>query len=381
MDAEQAGKFFREKFGAEPDVIGSAPGRVNLIGEHTDYNGGQVLPMAIDRRTFVALRAKPGATSSRIVSDRQSTPADFDIGLISKGGQWWDYLTGVFAAFGSGGARLPQIEAAVTSDVPSGSGLGASAALELAASVAIGALVGDGRPLKDLAQLAWGVENKFVGVQCGVMDQFASALGETRRALHLWCDTLITEQVPMKEAVLIFDTATPVTLRASQYNQRRQECEEALRLLKARNPQLANLSAATPDEVRSAGLPENLQKRALHVTEENIRVSALADSLKASGEVSGPVLYSSHESLRTQYECSTEELDWFVDKSKKTFGVRGARLTGAGWGGCAIAVGDFDALTGAQRELASDYKSKFGREPKTWLTNAEQGAKVDMARK
>jgi len=337
--------------------------------------------MAIDRRTYVALRAKPGATSSCIVSDNQSTSAEFDIGLISKSGQWSDYLTGVFAAFGSGGARLPQIEAAVTTDLPAGSGLSSSAALELATSVALGALVGDRRPLKDLAQLSWGVENKFVGVQCGVMDQFASALGEKGRALHLWCDTLVTEQVPMKEAVLIFDTAAPRSLRASQYNVRRQECEEALRLMKERNPKLTNLSAATPDEVRAAGLPENLQKRALHVTEENIRVAALADSLKASGEVSGQALYSSHESLRTQFECSTEELDWFVDKSKKTFGVRGARLTGAGWGGCAIAVGDFDALTGAQRELASDYKVKFGREPKTWLTNAEQGAKVELAKK
>jgi galactokinase len=378
MNAEQARQYFRERYRAEPDVVGSAPGRVNLIGEHTDYNGGQVLPLAIDRRTYVALRAKPGASTSRVASDNQPTPAEFDVRSIAPAGEWWDYLTGVCAAFDSRGARIPQIEAVVTSDLPAGSGLSSSAALELAASVAIAAVIGNDQSLKDLALLSWAVETEFVGVACGVMDQFASALCERGRALHLWCDSLCTEQVEMKEAVLIFDVAVPRSLRASQFNQRRLECEEALRLLRDRNPKLTNLATAHPDEVRAARLPGTLEKRALHVTEENLRVGTLVESLKKFGSVSGETLYASHESLRYQYECSTPELDWFVDRAKRIVGVRGARLTGAGWGGCAIAVGDFEALTAAQHELISEYEASFGRKPRTWLTNAEEGAKVEL---
>ncbi|HEY4954427.1 MAG TPA: hypothetical protein VII02_06035, partial [Gemmatimonadaceae bacterium] len=196
--------------------------------------------------------------------------------------------------------------------------------------------------------------------------------------LHVWCDSLDTEQVKMREAVIVFDTAAPRSLSASQFNRRRLECQEALALLRQRNPKLQNLAAAHPDEVRAARLPGDLAKRALHVTEENVRVAEVVESLKTSGSVSGEALYASHESLRTQYDCSTAELDWFVDKAGKIPGVRGARLTGAGWGGCAIAVGSLEALTGAQRPLCSEYEASFGRKPRAWLTNAAQGAKLEM---
>jgi galactokinase len=378
MNVANARRLFRKVYGAEPDVIGSAPGRVNLIGEHTDFNGGQVLPFAIDRRTYVAMRARRDASVSRIVSESRSEAAEFDVRAIARSGQWWDCVSGVGAAFAAGGARLPQFDASVTSDLPTGAGLSSSAALELATSVSLAALVSDGRTLKDLALLSWGVENKFVGVACGIMDQFASALCEEGHALHICCDSLETEQVAMREAVLIFDTGAPRSLRASQYNQRRLECEEALRLLCQRNPKLANLASAHPDEVRRAGLPGDLEKRALHVTEENLRVGEVVASLKKSGLVPGDALYASHESLRVQYDCSTPELDWFVDTARTIDGVRGARLTGAGWGGCAIAVGSLDALTGARGQLSSGYEAAFGRKPRTWLTNAEWGARVEL---
>jgi galactokinase len=378
MNAGHARRYFREIYGAEANVIGSAPGRVNLIGEHTDYNGGQVLPLAIDRRTYVAMRARPDASMSHVVSDSQSAPVEFDVRSIARSGHWCDYVTGVCASLASRGVRLPQIEAIVTSDVPAGSGLASSAALELATSVALAALVSDNQSPKDLALLSWGAETGFVGVACGIMDQFASALCEEGHALHVWCDSLDTEQVRMREAVLIFDTAAPRSLRASQFNQRRLECQEALALLRQRNPKLQNLASAHPDEVRAARLPGDLAKRALHVTEENIRVGEVVESLKKYGSVPGEALYASHESLRTQYDCSTPELDWFVDKAGKTPGVRGARLTGAGWGGCAIAVGSLEALTGAQHPLCSEYEGSFGRKPRTWLTNAAQGATLEM---
>jgi len=376
MNTDDARQFFQETIGAEPESIASAPGRVNLIGEHTDYNGGQVLPIAIDRRTWVAMRTAPSAGRSRIVSTERGA-AEFDVNAIAKTGQWSDYITGVIAAFQSRGVRMPQIEAIVVSNLPTGSGLSSSAALEMSTAIAIAALVVQDLPLEELAMISWRVETQFVGVSCGVMDQFASALCERGRALHLWCDSLKTQQVPMKEAVLIFDTNLPHSLRSSQFNERQRECQEALGLLKQRNPQLQNLAAATPDEVRAAHLTSPLEKRALHVTAETRRVEKLVAALKKSGTMPGELLYESHESLRSLYECSTAELDWFVDRASKIDGVRGARLTGAGWGGCAIAVGQLAALEAAQPALISDYQKAFGRTPRVWLSHAEAGARLE----
>jgi galactokinase len=377
MNASDACEYFRQTFHGDPDVIGSAPGRVNLIGEHTDYNGGQVLPIAIDRRTYVAVRARPGASASKIVSDREPTTAEFDVRRVAPSANWWDYMTGVCVAMESAGSRLPQFEAIVQSDVPVGSGLSSSAALEVATAVALGQIAGD-KDLKKLALLSWHVETQFVGVACGVMDQFASALCLEGRALHLWCDTLETEQVTMPDAVLIFDTASPRSLRASEFNQRRAECEEALALLRRSRPSLSSLAAATTDEIRHAHLPRTINKRALHVVEENERVERVVTQLMQTHTVPGELLYQSHESLRDNYECSTPELDWFVDTVRGKKGVTGARLTGAGWGGCAIAVGDLDALTSAAGDLSSKYEDRFGRKPKTWLTRAGSGARIEV---
>jgi galactokinase len=377
MNATDARDYFRQVFGGSPDTIGSAPGRVNIIGEHTDYNGGQVLPIAIDRRTCVALRALPDGSVSRIVSHRESTAAEFDVRKCAASGEWWDYMTGVCAAMEGAGARLPQFEAIVHTDVPVGSGLSSSAALEVATAVALGQIVSEPPDMRKLALLSWHVETQFVGVASGVMDQFASALCREGHALHLWCDTLETEQVIMPDAVLIFDTASPRELRASQFNQRRAECEEALAVLRRSRPSLLHLAAASLDDVRRAELTPRIRKRALHVVEENARVEKLVMQLMQTRTVAGEILYQSHESLRDNYECSTPELDWFVDTVRGKPGVTGARLTGAGWGGCAIAVGDLDALAAAAEDLKSAYETRFGRKPGTWLTRAGSGARIE----
>jgi galactokinase len=269
------------------------------------------------------------------------------------------------------------MQAAVMSDVPAGSGLSSSAALEVATAVALSSLLRDAHTMKDLALLCWRVENQFVGVASGVMDQFASALCEDSCALHLWCDTLETEQVRTEEALLIFDTSVPRSLRSSQFNQRRAECEEALQLLRRGAPKLNSLAQATPEQVLAAKLPPTLEKRALHVTTETRRVEEVVSALRHSSKVPGQLLYDSHESLRMNYECSSPELDWFVERARVTKGVAGARLTGAGWGGCAIAVGDYHALSDAADDFKADYASKFGREAKTWLTHAAPGARLE----
>ena len=377
MNADHARDYFRRVFGGDPDIIGSAPGRVNLIGEHTDYNGGQVLPIAIDRRTYVAIRVRPDANVSRIVSDHESTSGEFDVRQVAASGKWWDYMTGVCALMQSAGTRVPQFEAVVRSDVPMGAGLSSSAALEVATAVSLGRIVDEPMDMRKLALLSWGVETQFVGVASGVMDQFASALCLEGHALHLWCDTLETEQVTMRDAVLIFDTASPRELRASQFNERRAECEAALAVLRRLRPSLLHLAAANLDEVRHADLSPLLRKRALHVVEENARVEKLVAQLRQTHAVVGELLYQSHESLRDNYECSTPELDWFVDAVRGKPGITGARLTGAGWGGCAIAVGDLDGLAAAASDISSAYEARFGRRPGTWLTRAGSGARIE----
>jgi galactokinase len=378
-EPDQLRSLFRREFKAEPDVSASAPGRVNIVGEHTDYNGGEVLPIAINRRVHFAARVAPKAAASTVYSSSEPAPGRFDASSPARTGEWSDYIAGVCAELTSRGIHIPQFEAAMVSDVPIGAGLSSSAAVEVAASVALTTLAGRSVELKELAIVSWRAENEFVGVGCGVMDQFASALCQSGRALHLWCDTLATETVRLDEHVLIFDTATPRSLRASEFNARRAECEQALALLRRKFPDLPNLAAATPRQIEDAGLPSVPRRRALHVVNEVARVHTVVDGLKATGRIPGEVLYESHESLRTLFECSTAQLDWFVDRMRGSPGVSGARLTGAGWGGCAIAVGERDHLTAAGEAAAVDYQREFGVKPRIWLTVASDGARVDAA--
>jgi galactokinase len=183
----------------------------------------------------------------------------------------------------------------------------------------------------------------------------------------------------MEECVLIFDTATQRSLLGSQFNARRSECEQALRLIKAKFPELRNLAGASLTEIEAADLPAVLHRRAVHVVEENSRVGTVVRALESSGRIPGGQLYESHESLRTQYECSSPQLDWFVERMKASEGISGARLTGAGWGGCAIAVGSMDALGAVGDATPAAYETKFGLKPRIWLTYASEGARIEAA--
>jgi galactokinase len=373
MVPEAVTDLYHRAFGDEPAVIASAPGRVNLIGEHTDYNGGEVLPIAISRRTWVAM-GNAGSLVSRAVSDTEEEAGEFKSPVRSRSGRWWDYVSG-HTSFP--GVTLPNADIAVTSDVPAGAGLSSSAALEVAAGIAYAALAGQSRSLRDVALDSWRLETQFVGVSCGIMDQFASALSRKGHALHIWCDTTDTEHVPFNESILIFDTAVPRSLRSSQFNTRQAECAEALEMLRKTNPGLENLAHASIDEIESANLPQNLADRAIHVVTETQRVQTAVQQLRDSGTISGDLLYASHASLRDRYKCSSRELDWFVDRAMQSPGIVGARLTGAGWGGCAIALGNPDALSDAGAAIAIEYQQAFNLEPRVWITEAENGAGIE----
>ena len=379
-DAQGVRALFVDRFGRAPDVVASAPGRVNLIGEHTDYNGGEVLPIAISRRTWVAAgRAKEKGAEPvlRAVSANQPEMGTAGLAAPIRSGEWWDYLTGAAAPLVEGAGRGESLDLAVVSDVPFAAGLSSSAAIEVAAALAVSAVLGRPMELEEAAMIAWRAETGFVGVACGIMDQFASALCRPGEALHLECDTAHYDFAPFGDTLLIFDTAIPRSLRTSHYNERRAECEAALRLLRERWPELPTLAAAEPAQVREARLPAPLHGRALHVSQETRRVRDAVAALRAGRRISRELLVGSHESLRDLYECSRPELDWVVERAITLPGVQGARLTGAGWGGCAIVVGDEEALREAGPLLAREYEARFALVPRLWLSGASSGARIE----
>jgi galactokinase len=377
--AERARSLFRATFGGDPVVIASAPGRVNLIGEHTDYNGGEVLPIAIQQRLCVAMAPGRGARS-RAVSAGQPAGGEFSVHGGHASGAWWDYVHGSLHELRTLGVDVPEVDVAVVSQVPAGAGLSSSAALEVAALTA--GLVTSGARLLDhhdaLAAIAHRVETGFVGVPCGMMDQTASAYSVENHALRVFCDSQIRELVPFHHEVLIVDTAVPRELRRSRYNERVAECQAALERLRLLDPALPDLAHATVELIDAANLVAPLHGRARHVVTETRRVGAFVDAL-AGHESLGPLLESSHRSLRDDFECSTPELDWVVAMASRTPAIDGARLTGAGWGGCAIVVGAAAALTALEAELPAAFRSRWKREPRTWRTHAEAGVDVEWA--
>lgn len=384
-------KLFSLAFGRRPAVVASAPGRVNLIGEHTDYNGGAVLPIAIARRTWVAMGHSRDA-ESRAVSRERGEAGTWRHADAKARHEWWDYVAGAVAAAESLGGGRRGREVAVASDVPIAAGLSSSAALEVATILAALALEGisvdpdpdavaggGGRVLREVALAAHRTETEFVGVACGIMDQFASALCREGHALHLKCDSGEASAVPFTRDVLIVDTMTPRALLHSAFNARRAECEAALAILRTLDPALTVLAHATPELLATAALPAPLDRRARHVVSENRRVRDFVQGCAegCTGDRLGALLNASHRSLRDDYECSSPELDWVAEHCVARVGIDGARLTGAGWGGCAIVVGDQWALREIAPNLSDAFETSWGRAPRTWLTTPNAGARIE----
>ncbi len=377
MNSVSIQDFFAKKFGESPTHIASAPARVNLIGEHTDYNGGEVLPIAIDHRTHVAVRARAEGEASRVASDTYDGFGSFNARKPAHSGEWWDYVAGVVRDLSSTGSAVPQLDIAVTSDVPAGAGLSSSAAIEVATALAISDLLGLDLSLQQAAEVAWRAETQFVGVPCGIMDQFASALARERSALHVWCDTIRTEHVRCDENVLIFDTGVSRGLRQSAFATRRDECARALAAIQRVRPEITQLAHASMADIDASGMHGDIRKRAMHVVEETSRVKQAVQALQQTGKIPGELLVASHNSLRDLYECSSPELDWFVEHALAQPGVRGARLTGAGWGGCAIATGAPEALSAAAAPLEEAYRARFPHQPRTWVVSPASGARIE----
>jgi galactokinase len=380
MDITQLSKQFASQFGASPAFVARAPGRVNLIGEHTDYNDGFVLPIAIDRD--VALIGAPRDDGRvRVYSTDFNQRAEFSLDRIDHDAQheWSNYLRGVADVLTQAGYALRGFDAVMKGDVPIASGLSSSAATEMATVMALTA-ASQGTPsaLKidgaKAAQFSQRAENQFVGVNCGIMDQFISSLGKAQHALMIDCRSLGYELVPMPSGatVLVVDTTAPRTLAGSAYNQRRAECEEGARLLGARS--LRDITAAEFDR-RAGELPPVIAKRCAHVVHESQRVLDAVGALKHDDvKTFGALMFQSHESLRDLYEVSSKELDAVVDIARGEPGVYGARMTGAGFGGCAIALVQDQHAGALARKVQAEYPRRTGRTPNVYACVASDGA-------
>ena len=383
-------KEFQNKFNRAPRWIVAAPGRVNVIGEHTDYNDGFVLPMAIERYAIMAADAPlPGSVSAAsvisIYDAHFQENATIDISApVTKGlPKWSNYIRGVLCGFQNRGVKIPALDVAFMSTVPLGGGLSSSAALEVCTATLMEAATGTTIDPIEKALLAQKAEHDFAGVPCGIMDQFISALGREGHLLLLDCRTRKTELVPMSDpsvALLVINTNVKHELSGGEYAERRAQCEEA-----ARNLGVKSLRDVTPDQLEKGKgkLSEVVYRRARHVIGEIERTVHAAEGVRASSWPSvGNLMYASHASLRDDYEVSCKELDDVVEIAEDIGykgGVYGCRMTGGGFGGCCVALVKADSVEAITKKIADDYKIKTGIEAAIFSFRPAAGATIIKA--
>ena len=380
---ERVVRAFRQRFGVPPDFVARGPGRVNLLGEHVDYNDGFVLPAAIDRATYVAFRPAGTPHTSLLALDLgEETSFDTKSVAAKQVSGWARYPAGMQWSLNAAGLDTPGMQAVFCSDVPRGAGLSSSASVEMAFGVAWEQLGGWTVPPMQMARLGQRAENQYVGVNCGIMDQFASACGVKDRALFLDCRASTWQEVhlPPEVSIVVADTSVRRSLTDSAYNDRRAACEEAVRILRDCLPGIRALRDVSVEQFnRHAGrLPEVVEKRARHVVEEIERTGSAAALLEA-GNVArfGELMNACHASLRDLYEVSCPELDVMVSLAQALPGCYGARLTGAGFGGCTVNLVAVEAAEAFARHLAAGYAAKTGLQPEITICRAADGAGVE----
>lgn len=371
---ERALSAYRERFARDPVVIASAPGRVNLIGEHTDYSGGFVLPCAIERRVAVALGPGDGALYSADYDDRQPLEPESDGGGPREDDGWARYPRGIVWALRQRGYTVPPVQCAIAGDVPRGAGLSSSAAFEAATALALDAHCGFGIPRVELALICQQAENDYVGVRGGIMDQYAALLCQAGAALLIDCRGVESQLVPLDLAaagltLVICDTRVERTLAATGYNARHAACERAARALgvpQLRDARPGDLGRLTGDALRYAR----------HVVTENQRVLAAVVALRRGDYTEfGRSMYASHTSLRDDFAVSTPELDAVV-RGAADLGAVGARLTGAGFGGCAIALIANERVDLLQQRVREAFAAHGFRAPAFYTTQPSPGAEI-----
>ena len=380
-------RAFYARFQRQPQIVVRAPGRVNLIGEHTDYNDGFVLPVAVEQAAWVAAspRDDPWATvrAVNMGNDEKIFPVDR---VPSSSGGWADYPQAIVWALLEQGLRPVGIDAVLLSDVPVGAGMSSSAAVELAFAYTWKQLSGFDMRRAELALLAQRAENEYVGVNCGIMDQMISACGKAGHAMLLDTRSLERGYFPLPDdtAIVVVDSLVRRSLAASEYNIRRAQCEQAVSILKEHMPEIEALRDVSSTNLEYLGhyLPEVVLRRARHVVLENGRVLNVAQALhRGDVKLVGALMVAGHRSLRDDYEVSIPELDALVEAAMEVTGCYGARLTGAGFGGCVVALAAMDAVPELQSHVNDVYEARFGKRPAVYVTRSTEGvSEVDVLR-
>lgn len=373
--------YFEEYFGHKPAVVAASPGRVNLIGEHTDYNNGFVLPMALSNINVVAVAPSPTG-KHRWIGSLGDTMIELDPADASKPGDpfWSNYVRGVICMMERRGITVPPVDMLVDSNVPRGGGLSSSAAFEVSACTALAALCGADIPPTERALIGQATEHEFVNVPCGIMDQFISANGRKDHALMLDCKDLSYQLIPMTDpdvSVLVIDSAVKHSLADGGYAARRKNCEEACTILG-----IPSLREATLDmlEEKKEALGDLCYRRARHVVGENLRVETFANAVRRGDwDAAGVAMRGSHASLKNDFEVSCAEVDTLVglaDTIPSAASVYGARMTGGGFGGCIVALVKSEDVEKVAQEMIEGYRNALGIETTYLITRPGEGARV-----
>ncbi len=374
-----ASALFETRFGRRPAVF-RAPGRVNLIGEHTDYNDGFVMPAAIGFYAYVAAAPRTDREIHVYAEDFNETKSlDLDSLAGPSSGHWSDYVRGVAAVLESAGSRLRGADLLIRSEVPMGSGLSSSAALEVSTALALLGVSSVHLPSDRIALNCQKAENEFTGARCGIMDQFISCFGRAGHALLLDCRSLEYELLPVSDRarIVICNTKVKHSIAGGEYNQRRGDCESSVRHLQRFLPGIKALRDVTLAELEKhgRGLSETAFRRCRHVISENGRVQEAAAALKRDDlKRFGELMYASHRSLRDDYEVSCKELDIMVELASGIDGVFGARMTGGGFGGCTVSLVAQEAVESFRQKLAAGYLQETGIQPDIYVCTAADGA-------
>jgi galactokinase len=377
--ARELAQHFEKRFGEHPRIF-RAPGRVNLIGEHTDYNDGFVMPAAVAFSTHVAIAAR---RDRKLVIHSEEFPGSFEFDLENlpkeRTGAWCDYVLGVASFLRQRGHELGGANLLVHGEVPIGAGLSSSAALEVSSALALLSLSGTKLPLAEVAQICRQAENSFVGARVGIMDQFVSCMGKAGHALLLDCRSLEFELVPVPAGIrlVVCNTMTKHELASGAYNTRREECEEGVRYFQKWSPTIRALRDVSLEmlDQHAHDLPATIAKRCTHVVRENQRTLNAARSLK-EGDLDRMknLMCESHNSLRDLYEVSCRELDIMVEAAAGLPGFCGGRMTGGGFGGCTVNLVCKENAEDFAQRIAERYRQKTGIDPQVYLCTAEDGA-------
>jgi len=382
MEVTELKKSFKEAYGHEADAVYFSPGRVNLIGEHTDYNGGFVFPCALSFGTYLLIR-KNGEkfVQFRSLNQPEVVKVTFDKLTERLENSWVNYPLGVFAQYVKRGVTFEEgFDIMIWGDVPNGAGLSSSAALEVVTAFALNDQLGTGLSRTELAKIGQKAEHEFALVNCGIMDQFASANGKKDHAIFLNCDTLDFELVPVKlegVKVVISNTHSPHKLDSGAYNQRVAECKLAVEQLNKVRPikYLAELTEAEFEKVQDAITDPVAHKRARHVVGEVQRTTDAVKALKA-GDITlfGQLMNASHVSLRDDYEVTGPELDTLAEEAWKIDGVIGSRMTGGGFGGCTVSLVKDEAIEEFKEKVGAAYEAKINIKPDFYIAEIGNGA-------